>query len=82
MKKRIIAVVLLAFMLVSLIMPFLANASNKHEPEIKEVPLVFVTAKPETQEVEILETKSLEQIAMDSFYDEMESLSDITDKRE
>lgn len=82
MKKKIVAVVLLAFMLVSLIMPFLANASNKHEPEIKEVPLVFVTAKPETQEVEILETKSLEQIAMDSFYDEMESLSDITDKRE
>lgn len=82
MKKRILSILLLSGMVVSLVTPFLANASNKHEPEIKEVPLVFVTAKPETQEVEILETKSLEQIAMDSFYDEMESLSDITDKRE
>lgn len=82
MKKRIIAVMLLALMLVSLIAPILAKESNKHEPEIKEVPLVFVTAKPETQEIEIIETKSLDEIAMDSFYDEMESLSDITDKRE
>lgn len=82
MKKRIVAVFLLALMLVSLITPFLANESSKHEPEIKEVPLVFVTAKPETQEIEIIETKNLDEIAMDSFYDEMESLSDITDKRE
>lgn len=82
MKKRIIAVILLALMLVSLIAPILAKESNKHEPEIKEVPLVFVTAKPEKQEIEIIETKSLDEIAMDSFYDEMESLSDITDKRE
>ena len=82
MKKRIVAVILLALMLVSLIAPILAKESNKHEPEIKEVPLVFVTAKPETQEIEIIETKSLDKIAMDNFYDEMESLSDITDKRE
>lgn len=82
MKKKIVAVILLAFMLVSLIAPLLAKESSKHEPEIKEVPLVFVTAKPEKQEIEIIETKSLDEIAMDSFYDEMESLSDITDKRE
>lgn len=82
MKKRIISVMLLALMLVSLIVPILAKESSKHEPEIKEVPLVFVTAQPETQETEIIETKSLDEIAMDSFYDEMESLSDITDKRE
>lgn len=82
MKKKIVAVILLALVLVSLITPILAKESSKHEPEIKEVPLVFVTAKPEKQEIEIIETKSLDEIAMDSFYDEMESLSDITDKRE
>lgn len=82
MKKRIVAVILLALMLVSLIAPILAKESSKHESEIREVPLVFVTAEPETREVEIIETKSLDEIAMDSFYDEMESLSDITDKRE
>lgn len=82
MKKRILAIILLALMLVSLITPILAKESSKHEPEIKEVPLVFVTAKPEKQEIEIIETKSLDEIVMDSFYDEMESLSDITDKRE
>lgn len=80
--KRIISVILLALMLVSLVVPILAKESEKQEPEIKEVPLVFVTAKQETQEVEIIETKSLEEIVMDSFYDEMESLSDIEDKRE
>ena len=82
MKKRILAIILLALMLVSLITPILAKESSKHDPEIKEVPLVFVTAKPEKQEIEIIETKSLDEIVMDSFYDEMESLSDITDKRE
>ena len=82
MKKRILAIILLALMLVSLITPILAKESSKHDPEIKEVPLVFVTAKPEKQEIEIIETQSLDEIVMDSFYDEMESLSDITDKRE
>lgn len=80
--KRIISVILLALMLVSLVTPILVKEAERQEPEIKEVPLVFVTAKPETQEVEIVETKSLEKMSMDNFYDEMESLSDITDKRE
>lgn len=85
MKKRIIAIILLALMLVSLIAPFLQEKLKKKEPEIKEVPLVVVASKPEIQEVkevEIIETKSLEEIEMDSFYDEMESLSDIEGKRE
>lgn len=82
MKKKIVAVILLAMVLVSLITPILSKESSKHESEIKEVQLVFVTAEPETREIEIIETKSLDEITMDSFYDEMESLSDITDKRE
>lgn len=83
MKKRITAIILLTFMLASLVSPFLVKASENNEPEIKEVQLVFVTEKPVTTETkEIIDTKSLEQIMMDGFYDEMESLSDIEDKRE
>ena len=83
MKKRITAIILLTFMLASLVSPFLVKASENNESEIKEVQLVFVTEKPVTTETkEIIDTKSLEQIMMDGFYDEMESLSDIEDKRE
>lgn len=83
MKKRITAIILLTFMLASLVSPFLVKASENNEPEIKEAQLVFVTEKPVTTETkEIIDTKSLEQIMMDGFYDEMESLSDIEDKRE
>lgn len=83
MKKRILAIILLTFMLASLITPFLVKADENKGPEIKEVPLVFVTDQPATIETKgIVETKSLEEIAMDSFYDEMESLESITDKRE
>lgn len=83
MKKRITAIILLTFMLASLVLPFLVKANENTEPEIKEVPLVFVVEKPIANETkEIIETKSLEQIMMDSFYDEMESISDTKDKRE
>ncbi|RKI83892.1 hypothetical protein D7V90_08355 [bacterium 1xD42-87] len=83
MKKRITAIILLTFMLASLVSPFLVKASENNESEIKEVQLVFVTEKPVTTETkEIIDTKSLEQIMMDGFYDEMESLSNIEDKRE
>ncbi|MCM1234155.1 MAG: hypothetical protein NC489_28970 [Ruminococcus flavefaciens] len=83
MKKRILSIVLLAVMLVSLVLPFLVKNSENNEPEIKEVPIVIVTAKPEEDEdKEIVETVNVEKIAIDNFYDEMEYISKIEDTME
>lgn len=83
MKKRILSALLLQFMVVSLVAPFLQVEAKElaktetHEVKIIGNDLVEVDDKPE-----IIETITIEEIAEKRKSERLDEISDIEDKRE